>query len=332
MQKYGKVFRPTRAHGRRNLVMATPESLFRFKCVERSWYFLINDVIRNPKFVTKHLNNSKKKASSFIIKCDVHELMGHSSVHIYHNENNRQRLVSSLKDLAPLLPKCDDVRGAFRTGGISHCNGIICIANFLGCHIVLWNPATRELKHLPDPCSHNRILNGLTKVGFGYDYIDNVYKVVRVFRRLGTFKAEVYTLGLDAWRDVEVNQVVESFNEYPAHTKVVHCKGFYYWLACKTPTPNLRVMQMIHSFDMHKEKFDTIPLPDIVQSREFSTACRISLTEWNESFALIYIPGKERNQGKSIDIWVLHDSSEGHRNSPSWTKQLSLDPGQREYS
>ncbi|GMN43420.1 hypothetical protein TIFTF001_012614 [Ficus carica] len=309
------------------LLWLPPESLFRFKCVERLWYFLINDVIRNPKFVTKHLNNSKKKASPFIIKC-VHEFMSGASLHIYHNENNRQHLISSLKDLAPLLPKSDDVLGVFSTDGISHCNGIICMADYFGSRIVLCNPATRELKRLPNPSFRNWILNCMTKVGFGYDYIDNVYKVVRFCGRHGTFKAQVYTLGLDdAWRDIEVNQLVESFNEYNLHTKEVHCKGFYYWLVCKMPKPNQRMMQMIQSFDMHKEKFDTIPLPDIVQSRRILISCGISLTQWNESLALIFIMRKEWYEGKSIDIWVMHESFEGHRNSRSWTKQISLDLG-----
>ena len=69
----------------------------------------------------------------------------------------------------------------------------------------------------------------MVKVGFGYDYIDNVYKVVRVCGWLGNFRAEVCTLGLDAWRDIVVNQAVESCNEYSMRTnKEVRCKGFYY--------------------------------------------------------------------------------------------------------
>ncbi|EXB67112.1 hypothetical protein L484_000726 [Morus notabilis] len=38
-----------------------PESLKRFECVYKSWYFYISALMNNPEFVAKHLCNTKNK-------------------------------------------------------------------------------------------------------------------------------------------------------------------------------------------------------------------------------------------------------------------------------
>ncbi|GMN43393.1 hypothetical protein TIFTF001_012583 [Ficus carica] len=164
------------------------------------------------------------------------------------------------------------------------------------------------------------------KFGLGYDCIANVYKVVRVCGRLFNFKARLYTLGDDAWRDIMLDHQFRIVDNYPFCTVFdLYCKGFYYWLVRKYGFASNQ--NTLHSFDMHNEEFHTISLPDIVQSIEYRSTCYTSLTEWNETVVLFSYPRDKFVKTKPIEMWVMHKSYEGNKNSPYWTKYLSIGPG-----
>ncbi|GMN43384.1 hypothetical protein TIFTF001_012595 [Ficus carica] len=303
-----------------------PESLLRSTCVQKSWYILIKDRIKDPKFVAKHLNHSKNEstASSLIFKSLTDISMG--SLTLYNDiidQDNERYFRFVVEDFKPLLPKHDDAFGNVFTNGISHCNGIVCIVDHVRCHVLLCNPTTRETKLLPNPYFPEMEEIYTVKIGLGYDCTANVYKVVRVCEWFFNFKAQVYTLGDDAWRDVILDQV-EITDDYPLCTVFhMYCKGFYYWLVTKHDASN---QYMIHSFDMHNEEFHTISLPDIFQSFEYRFTCYTSLTEWNESVVLLCYPMKSFVSTKPIEMWVMHKSFEGNKNSEYWTKYLSIRP------
>ncbi|PHU29720.1 hypothetical protein BC332_01813 [Capsicum chinense] len=100
-------------------------------------------------------------------------------------------------------------------GSVSHhligpCNGLIVLSDTQ--HIVLLNPTTRKYNLLqPSPfgCSDglNHCICGL---GFGFDFMRNDYKVVRIFEVYSNpykdpymrgFKVEIYDLGINSWRE-----------------------------------------------------------------------------------------------------------------------------------
>ncbi|KAK1398866.1 hypothetical protein POM88_008729 [Heracleum sosnowskyi] len=63
-----------------------------------------------------------------------------------------------------------------RTGVISSCNGIICLANPVGNVAYLWNPSIKQYKKVPPP--NLNVTTSLLRndIGFGYDFISNDYK------------------------------------------------------------------------------------------------------------------------------------------------------------
>ncbi|PON83095.1 F-box domain containing protein [Trema orientale] len=67
-----------------------PESLFRFKCVQKLWYILITSlVIKNdPFFVAKHLRNSNKKTSIFFRCIKDEKKLQEGFLNIYKNDGN----------------------------------------------------------------------------------------------------------------------------------------------------------------------------------------------------------------------------------------------------
>ena len=148
-----------------------PESLFRSTCVQKSWYTLIKNRIKNPNFVAKHLNNSKNKStSSFVFESLKNITVG--CLTLYNDEDNKRNLRYVAEDFEPLVPKHDDAVSNLFTSGISHCNGIICFVDYIKSRILLCNPSTRETKLLPDPDFPEIDKIYTVKFGLGYDCIN----------------------------------------------------------------------------------------------------------------------------------------------------------------
>lgn len=88
------------------------------------------------------------------------------------------------------------------------CNGIVCIA-INGKHFFLWNPSTRKYKQLPDV--DDKMKRGLfiTKYGFGFDELNDDYKVVGIlsgFCNAGRYETmvKIYSLRSDSWKRIDV--------------------------------------------------------------------------------------------------------------------------------
>lgn len=84
---------------------------------------------------------------------------------------------------------------------------------------------------------------------------------------------------------------------------------------------------MILCFDMCKEMFCCIKLPNDIPSVESHRRC--CLMEWNDSIALLHDnrPCQERTSNlRSIDIWVMNNGNDnGGKGSNSWIKYLTLE-------
>ena len=80
-------------------------------------------------------------------------------------------------------------------------NGILCLGFR---HFILWNPATREILHLPEFTSRTTS-NSL--IGFGFSPIVNDYKIVKLSlpKRGANHRAslvQVFSLRTRSWKDV----------------------------------------------------------------------------------------------------------------------------------
>lgn len=295
-----------------------PESLLRLKYVQKSWYNFINGLLKNKSFVAKHLYNSSNKTSSLVFKClNKNQRKQQGILTIFNNQDNimTKYLSHVTKGFEPIHDH-PLFQSKFYYLARSHCNGIVCLV--LDHSILLCNPTTIKYKFLPNHCFDVN-LHWTIRVGFGYDSIDDVYKVVRVFGNLLSCpRAHDFTLGSDCWREIstKVECHVGDDGDYYNFTsnKQVYCKGVYYWLVRNL----LPYDEKIQSFDVHDEEFHLISLPNCFQ-RE---VCHTNLTQWNGSVALFYYP---RNNfcTKPIEVWVYNngmDSSSTH----CWTKKLSI--------
>ncbi|POO01824.1 F-box domain containing protein [Trema orientale] len=280
------------------------ESLLRFKCVRKSSYVLINALVRNPIFVNRHLYNSSNKISCLIFKRCKNNITNQQGILTISSEEDNPSIYLNYvaKEFVPSV----SLFGSKFYGPRSHCNGIIC--QFSDRNILLCNPSTMEYKLLPGPCFDDKPLWKIRYVGFGYDAIDDVYKVVRVYRCFGLIRADVFILGSDCWREIEMKIGSEDDElSYRFGEEQVYCKGVYYWMMRGVPSLD----EKIRSFDMHDEEFHTISLPGHFQKRIFIK----KLTQWKGSLALFYYRKSLRLGRNPIEVWCYDnkmDESDSH--------------------
>lgn len=267
------------------------KSLLCFKAVSRPWRYLIS----SPGFVKSHLARTGSSAERTLI---IHEnsfsllQLGPSKLvadlQIRHYES---------KDGDTILVGSD--------------SGIVCVAvcksgwvSFIEARaptsIYLWNPATKHYKVIPP---HTRCYDKFAKVnvGFGFDPIDNDFKVVRVLS--SPFPSEVYSANLNAWRKIGPKPM----DIRPLYNSNVCINGLLCWTGDEG----------ILAFDLHKEVFTC----DTKFPKESTFAC---ITDFNNSIAVII--GKGIN-GK-INLWTLDDIEclrVGGVVEASWTLMLSVD-------
>ncbi|PON44946.1 F-box domain containing protein [Trema orientale] len=307
------------------------ESLMQFKCVSKSWYALINYLVKNPTFVNKQIYNIDKKNLS--PKCLVFCCPGTAYWRHPELESLRQGLfetitichdgtesgnVNSAKEVfrLPTLPSELCLTHAL----MSHCNGIICLA--FHQTVILCNPAINEWRTLPEPClTHKNAGFWVRGVGFGYDSRANDYKIVRFGHDMlcrGT-RAEVYSMRRDSWSEIQIQFEFDrlGFKCSPSVGKEVFCRGVFYW-SIRSST------RSIISFDVFDEVFRSIPLPDnlrVVRENHFT-----KLAVWNESIALFFYK-QEKAVTNFIEVWVMDDDcSAGAKGSCYWIKKLIIRP------
>ena len=148
-------------------------------------------------------------------------------------------------------------------------NGLVCLHVEYPFNIILWNPATKETKVVPESrISYPQSKTSLLDLGFGFDIKTNDYKVVMIlnaddysnpeltFLERKNFNiAEVYCLSTNSWKKVHawVPDKFVSYNRHRTYTKGMfswcgHCSDD--WLPC------------ILSFDMSNELFLRTTMPD----------------------------------------------------------------------
>ena len=163
----------------------------------------------------------------------------------------------------------------------------------------LWNPATRQSKVIPSySICHDYRREAL---GFGFDPIDNDFKVVRIVAP--PFSAEVYSANRNAWRKLP-GPVVLPFDD--AFDVCVNgflcCTGLYGVMA----------------FDLNKEVMNSgLKFP--------VTTSNARVTEFDASIALLL--WRNKNSSNQIDMWKLDDEAclRGGGVEASWTIVFSVD-------
>nr|XP_023884578.1 F-box/kelch-repeat protein At3g06240-like [Quercus suber] len=179
---------------------------------------------------------------------------------------------------------------------VGSCDGILCFTDFIASKskdVYLWNPSIRKFKRLPDTCLTQ--LRTLV-LGFGYDFQNNDYKVVRIpwncTKWMPIPEAEVYSLSSDPWKRVELgiswrpNALFSKFDYILAFPFV---SGHLHWMIEMREVGGGQKMcfsAMILSFDVDSEKFKELPLPDHEGSCTV-TKCVKCVTSFKGKLALI---------------------------------------------
>ncbi|XP_019189307.1 PREDICTED: putative F-box protein At5g62660 [Ipomoea nil] len=276
--------------------------LLRAKCVSKFWC----DVISSRWFISMQLNKSfSDPTRNYLLLLRNHELP--SAVFCTVQSPN---ILVELDEFKKLGTSC------FVVGSI---NGLVCIACVgLGRWCFLWNPSLRERRCLPKGSILARDRKRVqATLGFGHEPSSDDYKVVRILNFSPQFadsgmpltRVEVYSFSLDTWKEIEI--------DFPLTITRRSCdvilNGFIYWLAEKG---NVNEKAFVASFDMRREVFQQIVVPDavIVKSHHYSVMNfrgRLGLLVYGAHFEL----------QKCLQVWMLEDKRSG---VGVWTKNLMI--------
>lgn len=274
--------------------------VLRLKCVCKYWY----DVISSRWFISMQLNQS------------ISDLTRHYLLLVRNHE------APSTVFCTIQTPNIPVDMGEFKKVGttsfvVGSINGLVCIACLgLGRWCFLWNPSLRQRRSLPK----SSILVGDKKrvqvtFGFGHEPGSDDYKVVRVLnfsaesadKGMPSTRVEVYSLNLGTWKEIEI--------DFPLNITRRICdvilNGFTYWLVEKG---NGNQKPFVASFDMRREVFQQIAVPDVVTLE--SQHC--SAMDFRGRLGLL-VYGSHFELKRCLQVWMLEDERSG---VGVWTKNF----------
>ncbi|KAG2384056.1 Heat shock protein [Vigna angularis] len=156
--------------------------------------------------------------------------------------------------------------------GSSSVNGILCFFIYQNHSVYLWNPTTGELKVIPHSPVEYVPLDACVRVrclGFGYDGIQDDYKVIRSVQpeeaipEYGytkwdyTHLFEIYSVRSNSWRKLKIN--ITPRVEYGIIDGKFYFDGMCHWL-CRIDGDRSWDPCLV-SFDMRNETYYTTPTP-----------------------------------------------------------------------
>uniref|UniRef100_A0A5B6YYN3 F-box domain-containing protein n=1 Tax=Davidia involucrata TaxID=16924 RepID=A0A5B6YYN3_DAVIN len=283
------------------------KTLIRFTSVCKFWYSLI----RNPKFITTHINRSiynyilfmplrNRWEGFFSVICDK-SFVEHAKLEI---------------------PFCSEY-GIVRIVG--SCNGLLCLTDeyvdAFGRDLYLWNPSVRKYKTIfsSSVIEFDDCLKNYSVFGFGFHKCANDYRVVRIiyfgddannfFGKVPP-EVEVYSLSTDSWKRVgaAVPCEVHSFSD-----SLAFVDGAVHWLAYSSAE------DVVMSFDLNDEVFREVMLPDNLLD---GVGQIVSLMDFKGSLSLFVFSPEMPSVSKRCYIWLLRE----YGAVKSWTKQFTIVP------
>ena len=273
------------------------KSLLRFRCVCKTWY----SYITNPNFISTHLLCYNNRDGGYVIH--VPRIPDPSQICTLASDRTFET-ISEVRIPFTFQSEYPDLVGS--------CNGILCFTDFFTSKskdVYLWNPSIRKFKRLPDTCLNQTQVH--VAHGFGYDSLNNDYKVVRFpwtgFKWIHPPEVEVYSLSSDSWKSVELGI---SWRPNVASHKLNYIltfpfvSGHLHWMiemtedgggqeGCYTP--------MILSFDVNSEKFKELPAPD-----EEGCISKF-LTSYKEKLAWIKFGDGAQPYSMLCSMWVMRE-------------------------
>ncbi|OMP01405.1 hypothetical protein COLO4_11917 [Corchorus olitorius] len=207
--------------------------------------------------------------------------------------------------------------------------GLVCLYDYhhqvSGSKIFLYNPSIRQHKVLPvstvtRPKSQGVQVDSVA-LGFGYDKMNDDYKVIRVaslrynVKRREFYKnqADVYSLKMDSLKEVRLKDCVnlDLLEEYQASIG-----GAIHWLASKREGKFMNRYTLIVCFDVSTEEFRWFQLPDCVAGGVGEHGQKL-IFERGNSLCVINCRWGGNNH---CDIWLMKE----YGVQESWTRLTSV--------
>ncbi|XP_017239244.1 F-box protein CPR1-like [Daucus carota subsp. sativus] len=226
--------------------------LLRFRCVSKEWCGLID----SNAFAKKQLRNT--------LDCNA----GLGLMIVVKRKGDRRFYLAGSDSLdddesAAVVEIDDPLKSVLYNAHIvGSSNGLMCVFKNVMDVFVL-NPTTRKYRKIarvpPEFC---RAIMWKPLCGFGYDEVDDDFKVVmfaepHFFRGLIT----VYSLKTNTW--AEVQDVPDDIRFTLTETRALFSNGSLYWMALKGLDDQLNYKFIIVGFDLKLRHFREVPLPPL---------------------------------------------------------------------
>ncbi|KAL8095788.1 F-box protein CPR1-like [Apium graveolens] len=275
-----------------NILLRLPvKHLLRCRCVSKLWCSLID----STSFVKRHLQRTIECSPDSGIVCK-------SDSNFYLAEVDSSCDFTAVEVTDPLK--------TFLSGTVivGSCNGLVCLWKNdykVDNDIYLWNPAIRKATRLPKPPDHvpfPSLLIGSALVGFGYDNVNDDYKVMTtVDSQIWGIMVAVYSFKGNSWTRAETitnrYRISGHFGRY--------ANGSLYWLARKDS-------DIIFAYDLGVERHRELSFPDGVDQTNENG---MGLTVVNDCLCLV-----DLYSDSHADIWLMNNTGVGN----PWSKIISV--------
>ncbi|MBA0756131.1 hypothetical protein Gogos_021650 [Gossypium gossypioides] len=258
-----------------NILSKLPvKSLARFKSLNKLYCSFIND----PHFTNAHFKNHSVVHGDLclILSCIEHQNLNNTTkIHFFTIKDNEHAMIEYSMpvsfDTYHILPSC---------------NGLIC---FYGLHgsVHVCNPTTKTIVNLPNIDDD---LQKFQSCGFGFDGINDTYKVIKFF---DPHKIEIFTMVNGSWN--KIRYTCSPCFGFQHHQPPVFANGFFYWFS---------ISSSIVSFDIGKETFETISLPQSALNKD---KYKLYLVELKGELCMVDMDFEDK---KRVDIWIFKSNGE----------------------
>lgn len=213
--------------------------LLQLRCVSKSWKTLISD----PQFAKNHLRRSTEDLTMTHQRLVSSIITQHCKIVSYPVKSLFEYPLTPSKAVSTMMRRKYHILGS--------CNGLLCLYDIhQGC-VRLWNPCTRlKSKRSPIVVRPDGII---TYHGFGYDQVNDKYKLLVVVEDLNETVTKVYTFGSISWI------TIQNFPCAPTRWSGKFVSGTLNWVAKGGVSSDQWV---ILSFDLEKETYGEVLLPE----------------------------------------------------------------------
>ncbi|GMI76462.1 hypothetical protein like AT3G06240 [Hibiscus trionum] len=286
------------------------KSLTRFKSVSKNWA----DLTSNPAFIATHLRRSSPDPYLLIRRYHSQSGWDYGIWLITDPTLNfgTQLLRIPLEDSLPRFPKI--------AGSV---DGLVCldISPCYASDFLMWNPGTKQFKHLPLPLITSSRDNPIWMVfyGFGFDSFNNDYKLVRIVSFRGNdaspfLRVEVYSWREGVWKEIEERFELAMLCGGQDGVVVDGCLN---WPAIGLQ--RFADRKVVISFDMGREVFKTVPLPPVTRYGNVKVVSYMGLLAVAVYPLVFAANGNNMNR---FEFWVLSDCEDGTKR---WTNLVVIE-------